>query len=202
MLVSPGRLQIAAALLLCGPFVPMLFQGEEWNASSSFLYFTNHQDPALGRAVSEGRRLEFASFGWNPESIPDPQDPETFRACKLRWDERSRQGHAEMLDWYRNLIALRRRQPALRSAPVSVRFEEGRWLAVDRGPVTIAVNPGTSQVRVPYAAGMRLALSSSKEVRCENGSVLLPSDAVAVLAAEEAAGSIAVLSVGAGRACV
>lgn len=202
MLVSPGRLRIAAALLLCGPFVPMLFQGEEWNASSPFSYFTNHQDPALGRAVSEGRRLEFASFGWNPESIPDPQDPETFRACKLRWDELSRQGHADMLEWYRNLIALRRRHPALRSAPVSVRFEEGRWLAVDRGPVTIAVNPGASQARVPYAAGMRLALSSSEEVRCENGSVLLAPEAVAILTAKEAAGSTPELTMGAGRVCV
>jgi maltooligosyltrehalose trehalohydrolase len=75
-LISTGRLKIAAALVLTAPFVPMLFQGEEWAASTPWLYFTDHQDPDLGRAVSEGRRREFAAFGWKPDDIPDPQDPE------------------------------------------------------------------------------------------------------------------------------
>ena len=61
-LMSTGRLQIAAALVLTAPFVPLLFQGEEWAASTPFLYFTDHADPELGRAVREGRRREFAGF--------------------------------------------------------------------------------------------------------------------------------------------
>ena len=89
MLLSTGLLKVAAAIVLLGPFVPMLFQGEEWAASTPFLYFTDHDDPELGEAVSEGRRREFAAFGWSPEQVPDPQAPETFEASVLRWDERA-----------------------------------------------------------------------------------------------------------------
>ena len=81
-LVSPGRLKIAAALVLTSPFVPMLFQGEEWGASTPFQYFTDHPEPDLAKAVREGRRQEFAAFGWKPEDIPDPQTPETFLAVQ------------------------------------------------------------------------------------------------------------------------
>jgi maltooligosyltrehalose trehalohydrolase len=73
-LVNPGRAKIAVALVFTAPFVPMLFQGEEWAAFSPFQYFTDHEDAELGRLVSEGRRREFAAFGWNPDDIPDPQD--------------------------------------------------------------------------------------------------------------------------------
>ena len=199
MLASTGHLKIAAALLLCGPFIPMLFQGEEWNAGSPFLYFTNHQDGALGRAVSEGRRREFAAFGWDPESVPDPQDPETFHASKLQWDELDRAPHAEMLAWYRNLIALRRKLPALRSGPVRVRYEDGRWLAVDRGAVTIAVNPATSPVRIPLTDGMHMALCSEEGVRCEDGYALMPPETVAILSTQEMAGPIRLAHDSAGR---
>ena len=69
-----GKQKIAAALVLTSPFVPMLFQGEEFGASTPFQYFTHHDDPELGQKVSEGRRNEFKSFGWKPEDVPDPQD--------------------------------------------------------------------------------------------------------------------------------
>ena len=86
-LMSDGRLRVAAALLLTSPFVPLLFQGEEWGATTPFQYFTDHTDPELGRAVSEGRRREFAAFGWDPQAVPDPQDPATFERSKLDWTE-------------------------------------------------------------------------------------------------------------------
>ena len=81
------RAKIAAALYLLSPFVPMLFQGEEWAASTPFLYFADHDDPELARAVSEGRKKEFAAFGWDPASIPDPENQATFDASKLNWEE-------------------------------------------------------------------------------------------------------------------
>ncbi len=81
-LVSLGRAKIAAALELTAPFVPMIFQGEEWAASSPFQYFTDHEEE-LGRLVSEGRTKEFAAFGWDPKEIPDPQAGETFERSKL-----------------------------------------------------------------------------------------------------------------------
>jgi maltooligosyltrehalose trehalohydrolase len=91
----------------------MLFMGEEWAASSPFQYFTDYEDADLGRAVTEGRRREFAAFGWDPEGVADPQAPETFARSVLRWDERHEGGHGRVLDWYRQLIAVRRRTPAL-----------------------------------------------------------------------------------------
>jgi maltooligosyltrehalose trehalohydrolase len=103
-LLSAARRKIGAALLLTSPFTPLLFQGEEWSASSPFLYFTDHDDPELGAAVSEGRRREFAAFGWSPDDVPDPQDLATFERSVLAWDERGQGEHAELLDWYRRLI--------------------------------------------------------------------------------------------------
>src|SRR5207247_1060003 len=94
-------------------FTSLLFQGEEWAASTPFLYFTAHADPALGKAVSEGRRREFAAFGWNRDEVPDPQDPGTFEESKLKWEELDEPYHRRMLGWYRDLIAMRRRMPAV-----------------------------------------------------------------------------------------
>ncbi|MCI2956578.1 malto-oligosyltrehalose trehalohydrolase [Agromyces atrinae] len=112
--VSEGRLAIAAALTLLGPFSPLLFMGEEWAASTPWQYFTSHPEPDLGRAVVEGRTNEFARMGWDPALVPDPQDPETFRRSTLDWSEPGGEKHARMLDWYRRLTAIRR---AVRTAP-------------------------------------------------------------------------------------
>ena len=79
------RAKIAAALVLLGPFVPMLFQGEEWAATSPFQYFADHADRELARQVSEGRRREFVAFGWDPAIIPDPESGDTFERSKLNW---------------------------------------------------------------------------------------------------------------------
>jgi maltooligosyltrehalose trehalohydrolase len=106
--LSPGLLACGAALVFASPFTPMLFMGEEWGASSPFQYFTDHDDAGLGAAVTRGRREEFASFGWSPGDIPDPQDPATFERSKLDWSELDRQPHADLLAWHKELIALRR----------------------------------------------------------------------------------------------
>ncbi|HEV2318276.1 MAG TPA: malto-oligosyltrehalose trehalohydrolase, partial [Verrucomicrobiae bacterium] len=106
-LMSPKKLKIGAALVLTSPFLPMLFQGEEWGASTPFFYFTDYQEPELANAVREGRCREFAAFGWKPENTADPQTPETFEQSKLNWDEISKPAHAEILDWHKRLIQLR-----------------------------------------------------------------------------------------------
>src|SRR5260370_17220790 len=115
--MSIVRLKIGAVLVLCAPFIPMLFQGEEFAASTPFQYFTNHPDPELARAVSEGRRKEFAAFGWNGQDTPDPQDPDTFLRSKLNWMELEREPHASLLAWHRRLIALRPCAPAFPTPP-------------------------------------------------------------------------------------
>jgi len=183
-LVSPGRAKIAAALVLTAPFVPMLFEGEEWAASSPFQFFTNH-NPELGKLVSEGRKKEFAAFGWNPAEIPDPQDPATFQRSKLNWDERTQPPHAEMLDWYRRLIALRRATPDLTDPDLSqvhVRFsEEDQWLIVERGAVTVAFSLAPHPVTLNLRPGSTIALASSSAIALNSGALTLPPDSVAVL---------------------
>lgn len=188
-LMSVGRLKIAAALVLTAPFIPMLFQGEEWGATSPFLYFTDHDDPELARNVTEGRRREFAAFGWKPEEIPDPQAVETFERSKLIWSEREAEPHAGLLAWHRRLIELRRKIPSLsdgRHDRVGVSFDEnGKWLVVNRGPVVVACNLNQVMQRVPVRAepGSQLFLASEDEVRLSRDAVELPSDSVAILGA-------------------
>jgi maltooligosyltrehalose trehalohydrolase len=186
VLMSPGRLRVAAALVLTAPFVPLLFQGEEWGARTPFQYFTNHADPALGRAVREGRRAEFAAFGWKPDEIPDPQDPATFARSKLDWEEPARPAHADLLAWHRSLIALRRAVPALRDGRldrvgVDVDQDAGR-LTVRRGPVTVAANLGPDDIVVEMAGEVVLA---SEGVDPGAGAVRLPPDSVALALVQE-----------------
>jgi maltooligosyltrehalose trehalohydrolase len=127
----------------------MLFQGEEWGATTPFQYFTDHRDAALGRAVSEGRRSEFRHFGWDPSAVPDPQDPATFERSKLDWDEA--QG-SDLLEWYRALIALRRSRADLidgRADRVSVDVDEAAsHLVYRRGGVTVECDLARDAVRV------------------------------------------------------
>jgi len=109
-----------SALLLFLPMIPLLFMGQEWAASSPFLFFSDHEGD-LGEAVRNGRREEFAAFAAfaDPErrkAIPDPQAESTFTRSKLAWDERERGDHARSLRVYRELLALRRDDPVL-SAP-------------------------------------------------------------------------------------
>lgn len=181
-LTSEGRLKMAAALLLTSPFVPLLFQGEEWAASTPFLYFTDHPDPELGRAVSEGRRGEFSSFGWEPEQVPDPQDPATFEASKLDWSEAE---HAGMLDWYTRLIALRRSHPSLadpRRESIQVSFdEEAGWLVYRRDDVAVVLNLGNGVVTVPLGGFERLLLASDSGVEVSGDLVSIPAGTVGVL---------------------
>ncbi len=181
MLMSEGLLKVAAALVLLGPPVPMLFQGEEWGASTPFLYFTDHDDPELGKAVTEGRRREFASFGWDPADVPDPQDPETFNRSKLDWDEVARPPHAGLLDWHRRLIALRRSSGDVARGPAEVDFDEdGRWLVMAAGPITVACNFGSEPASVTIRPG-DVALTSNDGVEVDGSQAVLPPESVAVV---------------------
>ena len=107
-----------SALLLAAPSTPLLWMGQEWAASSPFLYFTDHSEE-LGKLVTDGRREEFKHFSafQDPEvreTIPDPQSPETFEKSKLKWAERAEAPHAGVLNLYRELLAMRKTEPALR----------------------------------------------------------------------------------------
>ncbi|MEY4581535.1 MAG: hypothetical protein RL701_6238 [Pseudomonadota bacterium] len=164
-LTSEGLARIGAALVFISPFVPMLFQGEEWGASTPFQYFTDHQNPELAEAVRRGRREEFRAFGGEPNQVPDPQAEATFRASQLDWNELDRKTHHDQLEFYKALTTLRRNNPDLldgRRDQVQVSFDEdARWLRVQRGAVTLLANLGRELRELPRPAG-KLELSQPR----------------------------------------
>jgi maltooligosyltrehalose trehalohydrolase len=186
-LVTIDRLKIAAAMLMTAPFVPMLFEGEEWNASTPFLYFTDHQDADLAEAVRKGRRREFAHFVANVAEIPDPQARETFERSKLAWDELDRGEHREIFEWYRRLIRLRRCVRDFENGRLdldAVTFDENaRWISVKRGQSVVICNFASTSQRVPVANASRLdiALASKSAVRIDGDTIDLPPVAIAIL---------------------
>lgn len=184
MLMSAGKLKIASALVFTAPFVPLLFQGEEWAASSPFLYFTQHEDEELGRAVSEGRKREFFGFGWDPADVPDPQDPATFERSKLDWEERARAPHRDMLAWHKSLIQLRRCSEDLLDGAferVETAFdEEQRWLTMRRGSIMTACNMSDGRRDIPLGSSFEMLLTSSPFER-KQGCIQLAPESVAVL---------------------
>jgi len=169
-LAPAEALRLGAATLCLAPSVPLLFMGEEFGATSPFLFFCDFAGD-LARAVREGRRREFAAFerfkdAEARERIPDPGAEETFLASKLPWDALSRPAHATCLAHYRALLDLRARQiaPRLRDAPARSRFEAiGRtglavdWTLGDGSRLHLRANFGPQEIAaMPPAAGALL----------------------------------------------
>ncbi|NDK90512.1 malto-oligosyltrehalose trehalohydrolase [Gordonia desulfuricans] len=150
--LDAGQIAIKAALVLLSPFTPMLFMGEEWAARTPFQYFTSHPEPELGQATARGRKAEFAAHGWDADDIPDPQDPQTFLRSKLDWSERELPEHAAMLAFYRDLISLRKTEPAFAGVDfgsTTTQFDEdARWFAMFRGRWAVVCNLGEDAVDV------------------------------------------------------
>ncbi len=124
-LVTPGQFRAASMLLCLSPYVPMLFMGQEWAATSPFLYFTDHGGE-LGEQIAAGRRREFEQQGaaWGAGEFPEPEDPATFLRSKLDWAERGQTTHAAVLALYRVCLEQRR---MLLTAPV---LRRERWRVV------------------------------------------------------------------------
>jgi maltooligosyltrehalose trehalohydrolase len=165
MLLQPAQLKAVAALVLLSPFVPMLFQGEEWGAKTPFIYFTDHQDHELARLVTEGRTREFKAFSWQG-AVPDPQAAESFMQSKLNWSDLEETGHADMLSWYRRLIVLRHEMlDHLSKRRAQVAFNEtSKWLRFGVGDLLVVLNAGDQPRRVSMPTGnWDLVLSSSAD---------------------------------------
>ncbi|WP_399217055.1 malto-oligosyltrehalose trehalohydrolase [Streptomyces sp. SAJ15] len=186
--LSPGLLACAAALVLCAPFTPMLFMGEEWGARTPWQYFTDHTDPELAAAVRSGRRREFAAHGWAEEQVPDPQDPATRERSCLDWAEPEREPHAALLAWHRRLIALRHAEPALRDPRWhygALAADADRTLHFRRGPLHVAANLGDRPAELALgaeAADARvLAAWRPVDPPAADGVLHLPPETAAVL---------------------
>jgi maltooligosyltrehalose trehalohydrolase len=185
--LSPGLLRVAAALLLTSPFTPMLFMGEEWAAATPWQFFTDHPEPELGRAVSDGRRREFSRHGWSAEDVPDPQAPETFERSRLDWAEVGVEPHLSTLAWYTSLIALRGRLPELAdpqlSQVVTDYDEAARWLVVHRGRLRVIANLAAEAQAVPLdLAAVSILLASDDQISLDRpGLISMPAESVAVV---------------------
>ena len=120
-LISPAEYRAASALLLLGPFTPLLFMGQEWAASTPFQFFTDHT-PELGQKITVGRRHEFRDFAAfrdpaTRERIPSPQAEQTFLRSKLKWEECTAPNKQGVVSLYRECIRLRKEllRPEIRS---------------------------------------------------------------------------------------
>jgi maltooligosyltrehalose trehalohydrolase len=180
-MVSPETARAAAVLLCLVPYTPLLFMGQEWAASSPFLFFTDHEE-ALGTSIAEGRAREFRHIFEHAckqgAEIPAPQAETTFLKSKLKWEEIERPFHAGTLRLYRELLKMRKTHDAFRPvsraqfqvaliAPeiVSVRFR-GRateWLLLCdlHGGHECSLD-GDARVAAPWPVRWRLALSSNE----------------------------------------
>ena len=159
MMLGAAQLKAIAALTILSPFVPLLFQGEEWGASTPFLYFTDHENAELGRQVAEGRAREFSSFLWRG-AVPNPQELDAFTRSKLDWSELSEPLHAEIYEWYRQLILLRAGRRGRGGAAVKYDAEE-QWLTFVHGDVLCVFNFSADARRIRLPRGpWQLKMSS------------------------------------------
>jgi maltooligosyltrehalose trehalohydrolase len=116
---SAGCHRAMTALLLLGPWTPLLFQGQEWNTTAPFHYFANH-NPELAQLVRAGR-MEFMSqfpgcaSDAARELMPDPASNDTYASSKLRWEERATPQHRRILQLHQDLLAIRREDPTIRA---------------------------------------------------------------------------------------
>jgi maltooligosyltrehalose trehalohydrolase len=123
---SPAQYRAMTALLLLGPWTPLLFQGQEWASTAPFMFFAGHE-PELAAAVKKGRSEFLAQFPGcrlNPELLPNPAAQESFEQCRLRWDEVEDREHVQSLRLHQDLLRLRDLESVLGAkAPAGVRLE-------------------------------------------------------------------------------
>ncbi len=115
---SPGQMKAMTALWLLMPQTPMLFQGQEFAASSPFLYFADH-NPELSKLICAGRARELSAFPSVASTemqacLHDPSDEQTFLRCKLDLSERHKPMHAEVYQLHKDLLKLRRSEEVFR----------------------------------------------------------------------------------------
>ena len=190
--LTRDQLAVGAVLLYTSPFTPMLFMGEEWAAGTPWQFFTSHPEPDLGAATARGRIDEFARMGWDPDSVPDPQDPDTFRRSTLDWSELETAEHAEILELYRQLATLRRTEPELtdpRLARVDVVADDDRrTLVLRRGSIVVAANLSDRTQPVDLPESGELLLATIAGLPADGPWTELPTTSAIVLRAAPAAG--------------
>jgi len=187
-LVGMDAAKVALGIVLLAPYVPMLFMGEEFAASTPFLYFADHDDEEMRKAVSEGRKREFSAFGFWDE-VPNPEDFKTFADSKLDWNEISEGKHAEMLGWTKALIKLRRNTVSLNDGSMQrLRVSTDdvrRTLVMQRNEVRVLVNLGREVQPFDLLQQEGLFLASRYDLVQDGKHIELPPMTLAVLLCSE-----------------
>jgi maltooligosyltrehalose trehalohydrolase len=185
--LSPGLLACGAALVLCSPYTPMLFMGEEWGARTPWQFFSHFPDLELREKVRVGRTNEFAGHGWDAAAqVPDPNAERTFLDSKLDWSEPDAEPHVALLRTYRDLIALRRARAEL-TDPWLDRLrveahEAARTVVLHRGTLRVVVNLGAEPATVALDVPVREILLASAVPSVEDTDLLVPAESFAVVA--------------------
>jgi maltooligosyltrehalose trehalohydrolase len=184
-LVSFEGLKLAAGLVLLSPFIPLLFMGEEYGETAPFQYFIDHSDPDLVKAVREGRRREFAAFGWEEEP-PDPQEEATFLKVKLNRSSRDIGQSRVLLNFYRQLIRLRKENPVLaqlskKHLDVVADHEQRmlfvrRWIGSDEVFLIFGFSEQQMTVPLPLPAGRWKKILDSADQRWLGPGSLVPEE--------------------------
>lgn len=112
-LVDFEMLKLIAGAVFFSPYRPLIFMGEEYGEKSPFQYFISHNDEKLVKLVREGRKNEFKDFMQGKEP-PDPQAIQTFENSKLKWGFQENEAQKKLLDYYKELIRLKKEHPLLR----------------------------------------------------------------------------------------
>ncbi|MFC1909256.1 malto-oligosyltrehalose trehalohydrolase [Chloroflexota bacterium] len=181
-LISLESLKLVAGIVLLSPFIPLIFMGEEYGETAPFPYFVSHSEPELVEAVRKGRREEFASFQWQGE-LPDPQDETTFIRAKLDHGLKDKGQHHVLLEFYKELIRLRKEVPALahlskNTLEIQADKEKKiiflhRWKESDEVIAIFNFADNQSSLSLPFPAGRwRKRLDSAEERWQGNGSTV------------------------------
>lgn len=173
-LLNQEQYKLAMTILFCSPGLPLLFMGQEWNATTPFYFFTSFQDEGVIKGVREGYCREFRL-----DNHGDPQSPERFNQSKIRWDELEQANHQQMRDFTQQLIRLRKELTCLsngRKDLIEMIFnEDEEWLILMRGDpdgsqIILVANLASERrkVPVPFPRGLwMLALPSSDPQQLE-----------------------------------
>ncbi|MEJ1239501.1 malto-oligosyltrehalose trehalohydrolase [Chryseolinea sp. T2] len=168
---SYEMLKVMAAMVICSPYIPMLFMGEEYGERQPFQYFISHHDETLISAVRQGRKSEFAAFYQHDVNVPDPQSIQTFLNSKLNWDYVNVKSHQTLLEYYKELIRTRKVSEVLSSGSreglSAVALEDEKCLIVHRkigGNELVSVANFSSviqNIQMPSVEGMKCIMNSA-----------------------------------------
>jgi len=169
--VSFNMLKVMAGAVLTGPYIPLLFMGEEYGERQPFQYFVSHHGDELIEAVRTGRRNEFAAFYAQQGTAPDPQALETFLTSKLHWKRLNDPNHDALLRYYKELIRVRKASQVLASCSrdelTAVAFESEQCLYVSRsasGHHTLAIfnfSNAAQRIELPDVRGLKCLVNTA-----------------------------------------